>query len=203
MARLTTDSLVGHYRIEELIGTGGMGEVYRAHDIHLNRTVAMKTLPISRFSDPEVERRFFQEARIASMLRHPNIVSIYEVFNDLGRYFMVLEYVPGKNLQALIPDRGLPFRLVLHYGSQIAEALKLAHSAGIVHRDIKPANIMVTPGSQVKILDFGLAKIINADSLEVEGATPELKSTSLKQDEIKLKRSAFQRGHFSPTKPAD
>lgn len=163
-APLAPGSMLGPYRIERMLGKGGMGEVYRGRDTRLQRTVAIKILPRDRMSDPDRKRRFLQEARSASGLNHPNIVTVYDISNYDGMDFLVLEYVSGKTLGELIPDNGLPFLDVVKYGSQIASALTVAHAAGIVHRDIKPANVMISAEGQVKVLDFGLAKLTEAVS---------------------------------------
>jgi len=152
-------SELGHYRIESKLGEGGMGVVYKAHDTHLDRSVAIKVLSADAMSDPERKRRFVQEARTASALNHPNILHIYDIDRANGIDFMAMEFVQGKTLDQLCAHQGLPLSEVLNYGRQIAGALARAHEAGIVHRDIKPANIMVTPEGLVKVLDFGLAKL--------------------------------------------
>src|SRR5262249_9069062 len=136
-----------------------MGEVFRAKDTRLNRTVAIKVLPPDKTSDPERKRRLLQEARAASALNHPNIVTLHDIANDSGIDYIVMEYVAGTSLDRLITPKGLPLSEALAYATQIATALAAAHAAGIVHRDIKPANVIVTAESQVKILDFGLAKL--------------------------------------------
>ena len=153
---------LGPYRIEALIGCGGMGEVFRARDTRLNRTVAIKILPRDKVADTERKRRFLQEARAASALNHANIVTVHDISSDNDIDYLVMEYVRGKTLKELIPDHGLSFENVCMYGMQAASALASAHAARIIHRDIKPANIMVTPEAQVKVLDFGLAKLAAA-----------------------------------------
>jgi serine/threonine protein kinase/tetratricopeptide (TPR) repeat protein len=157
--RLSAGLELGPYLVEAPIGAGGMGEVFRATDRRLHRTVAIKVLPSEKFSDSENKRRFLQEARVVSALSHPNIVVLYDISSQQGIDFLVLEYVRGKTLQELMVPTGLPFAEVSQYGIQAARALAAAHGAGVVHRDIKPANIMITPESQVKILDFGVAKL--------------------------------------------
>src|SRR2546422_6591582 len=152
-------SLLGPYKIEAPIGAGGMGEVFRAHDTRLRRTVAIKVLPRERVADPERKRRFMQEARAASALNHPNIVTLHDIASDRGTDYLVMEYVPGKSLDKQITPKGLPLAEALGYAMQIAGALAAAHAAGIVHRDIKPANVIVTAECHVKVLDFGLAKL--------------------------------------------
>jgi serine/threonine protein kinase/dipeptidyl aminopeptidase/acylaminoacyl peptidase len=157
--QLASGAQLGPYRIEEPLGAGGMGEVYRASDTRLHRTVAIKVLPGDKFPDPELKRRFLQEARAASALNHPHIVALYDIGHDGGRDFLVLEYVPGKTLAQLTLKKRLPPEEAVELTAQIASALAAAHAAGIVHRDIKPANVIVTPESQAKVLDFGLAKL--------------------------------------------
>ena len=154
-----------HYRIEAKLGEGGMGVVYKAHDAHLDRVVAIKFLSPDRVADPDRKQRFFQEARAASALNHPNIVTIHDIRSDTGIDFIVMEYVEGKTLDDLLPPHGLPARRALHYAVQIADALAKAHAAGILHRDLKPSNVMVTNDGRLKILDFGLAKLLEADRL--------------------------------------
>src|SRR6202158_6142605 len=122
-----------------------MGEVYRALDTRLHRTVAIKILPHDKLADEDRRRRFLQEARAASALSHPHIVVLHDISSDAGVDFMVMEYVPGTTLKDRLQSRALPFADVVRYGSQIASALAAAHAAGIIHRDIKPANIMITP----------------------------------------------------------
>jgi serine/threonine protein kinase/Tol biopolymer transport system component len=150
---------VSHFEILEKLGEGGMGVVYKARDTHLDRPVAIKVLPPDKVADAERRRRFAQEARAASALSHPNIVTIYDIDNAGGVYFIAMEYVAGKTLDHLIGRKGLPLDAALGYAVQIADALARAHGAGIVHRDLKPANVMVTDDGLVKILDFGLAKL--------------------------------------------
>src|ERR1700690_4405714 len=157
---LPAGSKVGPYEILAQIGAGGMGEVYRARDSRLGREVAIKILPRDRVADPERKKRFLQEARAASALNHPNIVTLYDIANDAGVDYLVMEYVPGKTLNQLIPPNGVPLNDALNYAQQIASGLAAAHAAGIVHRDVKPENVIVTADSQAKILDFGLAKLV-------------------------------------------
>jgi Tol biopolymer transport system component/predicted Ser/Thr protein kinase len=150
---------LSHYAITAKLGEGGMGVVYKARDTHLDRFVAIKVLPAERVADPERKRRFVQEAKTASALNHPNIITIYEIASENDRDFMVMEYVPGKTLDQLIPRHGFRLNEVLKYSIQMADALAKAHAAGIIHRDLKPGNLMVTEAGLVKVLDFGLAKL--------------------------------------------
>ena len=149
-----------HYRIESKLGEGGMGVVYKARDTRLDRLVAIKVLPPDKVADPARKQRFVQEAKAASALNHPNIVTIHDIRFHEGMDFIVMEYIEGQTLDELIAPKGLRQRQALHYAVQIADALAKAHSAGIVHRDLKPSNIMVTDEGRVKILDFGLAKLL-------------------------------------------
>ncbi len=159
------------YQLLERIGAGGMGEIYKARDTRLNRFVAMKALSAGMAANPDLRLRFVQEAQAVSALNHPNIITIYDIVDDADTQYMVIEFVDGKTLLELIPKGGMPVPLVIRYGSQIAEALCAAHAAGIVHRDLKPANIMITGTGLVKVLDFGLAKMIDWASANPEGAT--------------------------------
>jgi len=132
------------YRIEAKLGEGGIGVVYRARDTYLNRLVALKIIPPEKVAEPNRKERFIREARAASALNHPNIVTVNDVRSDDGVDFIVLEHVEGRPLNAVIPPEGLPIRLALQYGSQIADGLAAAHGAGILHRDLKPTNVMIT-----------------------------------------------------------
>ncbi len=155
------------YRLLEKLGAGGMGEVYKARDTRLNRFVAMKVLPAGMTADPERRRRFVHEAQAASALNHPNIITIYDIVDDGDTQYMVVEYVDGKTLLELTPKDGLPVPEAIRYASQMVEALGAAHAAGIVHRDLKPANVMVTSTGLVKLLDFGLAKVVVGEAGEI------------------------------------
>ena len=157
LASATT--LMGRYVVERPIGAGGMGEVYRAQDTLLRRTVAIKVLPSHTSGDTAAKRRFLNEARAASALNHPNIVAIHDICTDTNVDFLVMEYVDGQTLKDLLATGSLGFEQLAGIGSQVAVALGAAHAAGIVHRDIKPANIMVTETRAAKVLDFGIAKV--------------------------------------------
>src|SRR5262245_55997525 len=151
--------IFSHYTIREKLGEGGMGVVYRAEDSLLNRQVAVKALSAKATSDSERRQRFLHEARTASSLNHPNIVTIHDICHLDNSDFIVMEYVPGKTLAQIIGHKGLRFDDALKIAVQIADALTAAHRAGIVHRDLKPGNIIVSDQGRVKVLDFGLAKL--------------------------------------------
>jgi DNA helicase-2/ATP-dependent DNA helicase PcrA len=151
---------IAHYRIVEPIGAGGMGAVYKAYDIKLQRTVALKLLPSEYVSEDSRRRRFFQEARAASALSHPHILTIYEVGEDDGRPYIAMEYVEGETLRQKIKKNGLQLAEVLDIAIQIASGLSRAHELGIIHRDLKPENLMLSRDGYAKILDFGLAKLV-------------------------------------------
>ena len=155
---------LGSYEILSPLGAGGMGEVYRARDSRLGRDVAIKVLPEELAQDRNRLGRFEQEARAASALNHPNIVTIHEVGFDAGRPFLAMELVDGKSLREIVVAGALPVRRLLALGTQMAEGLAKAHAAGIVHRDLKPENVMVSRDGFVKILDFGLAKLVEPDT---------------------------------------
>jgi predicted Ser/Thr protein kinase len=154
---------ISHYRIEEEIGRGGMGVVYRAVDTRLGRTVAVKMLASEATTDPDRRARFIQEARSASVLNHPHIVTIYDVGEQDGATFIAMELVDGTPLDKMMRGGPLPVSTALQYAVQIVSALGVAHEAGIVHRDIKPANIVITRDGRAKVLDFGLAKLMEPE----------------------------------------
>jgi serine/threonine protein kinase len=160
-----------HYRILEKIGEGGMGVVYKALDMHLDRPVAIKVLPPDKVQDADRRQRFVQEAKAASALHHPNIIVVHDISEDRGQNFIVMEYVDGSTLDRLIGRKGLRLNEALGYAVQIADGLAKAHAAGIVHRDLKPTNVMVTSEGQVKILDFGLAKLMDEGDADALGPT--------------------------------
>src|SRR5262245_55944410 len=162
---------IAHYRVLEKLGEGGMGAVFKALDTHLERLVAIKVLPADKVADPDRRRRFIQEARAASALNHQNIITIHDVAAHDDVHFIAMEYVQGRTLGGEIRRDGLPIRDVLNHGIQIADALAAAHAAGIVHRDLKPANVMITAQGTVKVLDFGLAKLIEPAPAPSETAT--------------------------------
>jgi serine/threonine-protein kinase len=156
---------IAHYEVTGKLGAGGMGELYLARDMGLGRLVALKILPLEMQKDPSRLRRFEQEARAASNLNHPNICTIYESKTDNGIPYIAMEYVEGETLEAKIARGPLSIDTIVDIAAQVADGLKEAHSHGTVHRDIKPANIMITQRGQVKILDFGLARVDSRHSV--------------------------------------
>src|ERR1017187_2023653 len=157
---LTPGTILGQYEIRSPLGAGGMGEVYRAHDTRLDREVAIKVLPESLTSDSVRLRRFEQEARAAAALNHPNILAVYQMATHEGASYMVSELLDGERLRERLRHGPIPLRKAIDYAVQIAHGLAAAHDKGIVHRDLKPDNLFVTKDGRVKILDFGLAKLV-------------------------------------------
>jgi serine/threonine protein kinase/Tol biopolymer transport system component len=162
---------IAHYTVLEKLGEGGMGVVYKARDTHLDRFVALKVLPADKVADAERKRRFVQEARSASALHHPNIVTIHDISEADGTVFIVMEYVAGKALADVIPRHGMRLGEALKHGVPIADALAAAHAAGIVHRDFKPGNVMVGSDGRVKVVDFGLAKLADTGAVSEDDVT--------------------------------
>src|SRR5690349_17588128 len=157
---LTAGTRLGPYEILAFIGAGGMGEVYKARDTRLKRLVALKLLLADKMGNPDRRERFVQEAQAASALNHPNIITIYDTGHENGQDYIVMEYIAGKSLDQIIPRNGMRAGAALKYALPMADALAAAHAAGIVHRDFKPANVMVREDDVVKVLDFGLAKLM-------------------------------------------
>jgi serine/threonine protein kinase len=159
---------LGHYRIVEKIGEGGMGEVYRANDERLDRDVAIKVLPEAVAGDADRLARFEREAKVLASLNHPNIAALYGLEEHDGRNILVMELVDGEDLSAHIARGAIPVEEALPIALQIAGVLEAAHEQGVIHRDLKPANVKVRPDGTVKVLDFGLAKVF-----EPEGGDPD------------------------------
>ena len=172
---LSAGTRLGPYQIANLLGVGGMGEVYRAHDLKLGRDVALKLLPAAFRSDADRLARFEREARALAALNHPNIATIHGLEEHQGIHALVLELVEGQTLAEIIEDyagtpRRMPIAETLAIARQIVDALDTAHERGIVHRDLKPANIKVTSDGLVKVLDFGLAKAMDAAASGIQAA---------------------------------
>ena len=167
---------LGHYRIVELLGKGGMGEVYLADDTRLQRRVALKILARELASDPDRRERFEREARAVAALNHPNIVTIHSVEEVDGVPFLTLELIDGQTLAEVIPEDGLALDRVLTLAIPLADAVGAAHQRGITHRDLKPANVMITGDGRVKVLDFGLAKVKEDARLAAEAGMPTVRS---------------------------
>src|SRR5882762_9066190 len=176
MAQLSPGASLSHYRIVSKLGAGGMGEVYLAQDTKLDRKVALKILPADLAANQDRMRRFVQEAKAAAALNHPNIATIHEIGESDGVNFIAMEFIDGATLREMIHQEQTDLRKLLRCLQHVAEGLAKAHTAGIVHRDLKPDNIMITRDGHAKILDFGLAKLIEqrpmsgGDSSEVATA---------------------------------
>src|SRR5213079_897710 len=171
---------LGRYEIRSKIGEGGMGEVYLAQDTKLDRKVALKTLPADVAAHPDRMKRFVQEAKAASALNHPNIITIHAIDETDSGHFIATEFIDGETLRERLRNAPMKLAEVLDVAAQIASALSAAHAAGIVHRDIKPENVMLRRDGIVKILDFGLAKLterLPLDSVDAEAATKGLVQT--------------------------
>ena len=163
---ISAGARLGPYEIESLLGAGGMGEVYRAHDPRLKREVAIKVLPASLASDPDAMARFEREALAVAALSHPNILAIHDFGRDGATAYAVTELLEGETLRKRLESGALPQRKALDCAVQIARGLAAAHAKGIVHRDLKPENVIVTNDGTVKILDFGLARTVVATGSE-------------------------------------
>ena len=165
---LAAGATLGPYKIIDLLGAGGMGEVYRARDTRLGRDVALKIIPPELARDPDRIRRFEQEARAAGALNHPNVCAIYDVGTQAGTPFVVMELLEGESLRSRLESGPIPTRRAISYAAQVAHGLAAAHEKGIVHRDLKPENLFITRDGRVKVLDFGLAKLTSPETPEGE-----------------------------------
>jgi eukaryotic-like serine/threonine-protein kinase len=166
-----TNTTISHYRIVEKIGAGGMGEVYRAQDTKLDRQVALKILPAEVASHRDRMDRFVLEAKSAAALNHPNIATIHEIGEQEGTHYIAMEFVDGVTLREKIHREHTDLERLLRYLQHVAEGLANAHAAGIIHRDLKPDNIMITRDGHAKILDFGLAKLIEQRPMSIDGSS--------------------------------
>ncbi len=169
-----TGSTLSHYAIVEKIGEGGMGVVYKARDTHLDRDVAIKVLPAGMLADETARSRFRREALTLSHLSHPSLAVVHDFDSENGVDFLAMEYVAGETLAAKVASGQLSERDVITLGTQIAEALEEAHEHKVIHRDLKPSNVMVTAKGRVKVLDFGLAKLVKPAGAEADAATASL-----------------------------
>ncbi len=190
------ERVIGPYRVLSLLGTGGMGEVYLAEDTRLGRRVALKFLPLPFVSDPDRVRRFEREARAASALNHPNILTIYDIGRADATHYIAAEYIEGETLRARLKKGRIPAPEAVRIAAQVAEALSAAHAAGITHRDIKPENIIVRSDGYAKVVDFGLAKLAELPSGEVDSrSSAPLTPTGLVMGTIKYMSPEQVLGH--------
>jgi serine/threonine protein kinase len=194
---------LGHYRIGEQLGRGGMGEVYLADDLNLNRKVALKFLPEAFTGDPERMARFEREAKLLASLNHPNIAAIYGLEQAEGKRFLVLELVEGETLAQRLTKGPFPVKEALGICRQIAEALEAAHDKGVIHRDLKPANVMITEGDKVKILDFGLAKALSDETQSVDSSQSPTLTEAMTRPGVILGTAAYMSPEQAKGKAVD
>jgi len=177
---LTSGTKLGPYEIQSQLGAGGMGEVYRAKDTRLDRTVALKVLPSDLSDNPEAKQRFDREARAISSLNHSNICTLYDVGHQGGIDYLVMEFLEGETLAHRLAKGPLPPEQLLKYAIEICEGLEKAHKTGVIHRDLKPGNIMLTKAG-AKLMDFGLAKTISASAPPASSLTMTMSGMSADQ----------------------
>jgi serine/threonine protein kinase/Tol biopolymer transport system component len=194
---------LGHYRVVQELGRGGMGEVYLADDLNLNRKVALKFLPDAFTGDPERMARFEREAKLLASLNHPNIAAIYGLEQAEGKRFLVLELVEGETLAQRLSKGPLPVEEALELCRQIAEGLEAAHEKGVIHRDLKPANVMITEGDKVKILDFGLAKALSNETQGVDSSQSPTLTEAMTQPGVILGTAAYMSPEQAKGKTVD
>jgi serine/threonine protein kinase/Tol biopolymer transport system component len=194
---------LGHYQIRSQLGKGGMGEVYVADDVNLNRKVALKFLPEAFAGDPERMARFEREARLLASLNHPNIAAIYGLEQAEGKRFIVMELVEGETLAQRIGKGALPVEDALAICRQIAEGLEAAHEKGVIHRDLKPANVMITEGDKVKILDFGLAKALSDEAQTIDSSQSPTLTEAMTRPGVILGTAAYMSPEQAKGKSVD
>jgi serine/threonine protein kinase len=200
---LTVGATLGHYRVDSLLGKGGMGEVYAAHDGRLNRTVALKLIPANLATSPTALERFRREAQAAASLNHPNIVTVFDIESDRATHFLTMEHVDGQTLESEIRPGGIDTRRLFEIGSAIADAASAAHDKGIVHRDLKPSNIMVTRDGLVKVLDFGLARLRDAYSEEAVAGDTATQAPGLTEPHTVIGTAAYMSPEQAEGLPTD
>jgi eukaryotic-like serine/threonine-protein kinase len=194
---------LGHYRVGEQLGRGGMGEVYLADDLNLNRKVALKFLPDVFTGDPERMARFEREAKLLASLNHPNIAAIYGLEQAEGKRFIIMELVEGESLAQRLSKGPLPVEEALGVCRQIAEGLEAAHEKGVIHRDLKPANVMITEGDKVKILDFGLAKALSDEAQSVDSSQSPTLTEAMTRPGVILGTAAYMSPEQAKGKAVD
>src|SRR5512143_822971 len=194
---------LGHYRVGEQLGRGGMGEVFVADDLSLDRKVALKFLPDAFTNDPERMARFEREAKVLASLNHPNIAAIHGLEQAEGKRFLVLELVDGETLAQRLSKGPLPLEEALGICRQIAEGLEAAHEKAVIHRDLKPANVMITEGDKVKILDFGLAKALSGETQTADASQSPTITEAMTQPGIVLGTAAYMSPEQAKGKTVD
>src|SRR6266478_5427195 len=197
---LKADSSISHYRIVSKIGAGGMGEVYLAQDTKLDRKVALKILPRNVAANRDRMERFVREAKSAAALNHPNVAHIYEIGESNGTHFIAMEFIDGQTLREKIHGDKAPLPKLLKYLIQVAQGLSKAHAAGIVHRDLKPDNIMITRDDFAKVLDFGLAKLVEPQRTfgSNESGSSEIVTAVMQHPGNPVDQSSWDSGHSTP-----